>query len=109
MRPLLLADLPAQSHRDAAGRVLLTPWDLDHVEYVRHAFDQTRAYSAGHLQIVLALVRSIRMLRAAVAERDDRAEVVAELDRQVSAALAAAQRCGLDEAEVARLRAAAAR
>src|SRR6185436_19374014 len=48
LRPLLIADLPPQCVRDPQGRVLLTPWDLDHGEYVRHAFDQTRAYGGGH-------------------------------------------------------------
>src|SRR6201999_3111696 len=37
MRPLVQAELPAQAHRDDDGRTLLTPWDLDHAEYVRHA------------------------------------------------------------------------
>lgn len=34
MRPLILGELPAQSVRDEAGRVLLTPLDLDHAEYI---------------------------------------------------------------------------
>ena len=48
MRPLILTELPAQSVRDEAGRVLLTPFDLDHTEYIAHAFDQLRVYAAAH-------------------------------------------------------------
>jgi uncharacterized membrane protein len=48
MRPLILAGLPAQSVRDEARRVLLTPFDLDHAEYIGHAFDQLRLYAAAH-------------------------------------------------------------
>jgi uncharacterized membrane protein len=51
MRPLILAELPAQSVRDEAGRVLLTPFDLDHIEYIGHAFDQLRLYAAAHPQV----------------------------------------------------------
>ena len=48
VRPLILTELPAQSVRDEAGRVLLTPFDLDHTEYIAHAFDQLRVYAAAH-------------------------------------------------------------
>jgi uncharacterized membrane protein len=84
MRPLLLAELPAQSVRDPQGRTLLTPWDLDHVEYVRHAFDQLRVYTAPHPQVQLALVRTIRMLKTACGGVPMRQAVVAALDNQLA-------------------------
>jgi len=89
LRPLLLAELPAQSVRDPAGRILLTPYDLDHPEYIAHAFDQLRHYSAAHQQVVLALIRTVRMLRDACLSAGDRAEVVAALNRQIGLALEA--------------------
>jgi len=110
MRPLLRSDLPAQAHRDSDGRILLTPWDLDHAEYVRHAYGQIRLYAGGHPQVALALVRSLRMLRNAVAERDaDRTTTIDELDRQIEAVLDDAKRAGLADAELAPLHATASR
>jgi len=107
MRPLLLADLPSQTPLCAGGTILLTPWDLDHMEYVRHAFDQLRQYAAGHYQVVLALGRTIRMLRAACAQHGDRDDAIAELDRQLDLLLDAAARAGLSPTEVAQVEAAA--
>ena len=98
MRPLLVADLPAQSVRDGSGRVLLTPWDLDHVEYVRHAFDQIRGYAAPHPQVQLALVRTLRMLRTALSTVNDRESVLDEVNRQLDLAVrGAARACLLPE------------
>ena len=62
---LVHADLPHQSVRAGERRILLTPWDLDHAEYVTHAFAQLRVYAAPHPQVALALVRALRMLRSA--------------------------------------------
>jgi uncharacterized membrane protein len=105
MRPLLLADLPAQAERDRERRVIHTPWDLDHREYVRHAFGQIRVYAAPHPQVALALVRSMRMLRTATAESGrERADAVAELDGQIAAVIADAAKAGLDEIDLAPLR-----
>ena len=42
----------AQCVRCPGGKVLLTPWDLDHLEYVGHAFDQITVYAAPHTQVV---------------------------------------------------------
>jgi uncharacterized membrane protein len=109
MRPLLKAELPAQAQRDAAGRTLLTPWDLDHVEYVRHAYGQIRLYSGAHPQVALTLVRVLRMLRDIAAEDEGRASAVAELDRQLAAVLDAAKRAALPDAEIEPLAAAAGR
>jgi uncharacterized membrane protein len=65
MRRLVQTELPAQSIQDPEGRVLLTPWHLDHAEYVTHAFGQLRVYAAPHPQVATALVRSLRMLQDA--------------------------------------------
>jgi uncharacterized membrane protein len=106
MRPLLLAELPAQCVRCTGDRILLTPWDLDHVEYIGHAFDQFRVYAAEHPQVVLALGRTLRMLRAGCAGSEGRAEVVAALDGQLDALLAAAERAGLTQPDLTRIAAA---
>jgi uncharacterized membrane protein len=108
MRPLLLTELPAQAHRDEDGRVLLTPWDLDHAEYVRHAYGQIRLYAGPHPQVALALVRVLRMLRDVVDGHEvDRPATIDELDRQIAAVLDDAKRAGLAETELAPLHAAA--
>ena len=108
MRPLLVAELPAQAVRDAHGRILLTPWDLEHVEYVRHAFDQIRLYAAPHPQVQQAVVRTLRMLTAACSTVEDRGAVLAELDRQRALAAAGTARAGLLPEDQARVAAAAA-
>ncbi|MEU4243615.1 DUF2254 domain-containing protein [Actinoplanes sp. NPDC026619] len=109
MRPLLHADLPAQAQRDDDGRTLLTPWDLDHAEYVRHAYGQIRLYAGAHPQVALTLVRTLRMLRDVTAELADREAAVAELDRQLAATIDDARRAGLPDAELAPLTGAAGR
>jgi uncharacterized membrane protein len=103
MRPLLLADLPAQSVRCAGGQILLTPWDLDHVEYVGRAFAQIRGYAAPHAHVVLAMGRTLRMLRAACAGMPDRADVVVALDHELNSLLDAARRAALTPEELARI------
>lgn len=101
MRPLLVAELPAQAVRDDAGRTLLTPFDLDHAEYVAHAFGQLRRYAAGHPQIVLALVRVLRMLGAACTMTEGRDTASAALDRELAEIVKAARAAGLTEDELA--------
>jgi uncharacterized membrane protein len=108
MRPLLRADLPAQAERDADGRVLLTPWELDHAEYVRHAYGQVRLYAGPHPQVALTLVRVLRMLRDVAAGSGGREAAVTELDRQLEAVLADVRRSGLPDSEIEPLTAAAA-
>jgi uncharacterized membrane protein len=103
MRPLILADLPAQTQRDAAGRILLSPWNLDHAEYVRHAFGQVRRYAANHPYVVTALIRSMRMLRD-VATEAGRESVVEALDAEISATLAEAHQAGLTDADLGAIR-----
>ena len=109
MRPLLRADLPAQAQRDADGRTLLTPWDLDHAEYVAHAYGQIRLYAGAHPQVALTLVRVLRMLRDVTAEETGRTGALAELDRQLAAVLADAERAGLPATELEPLTKAAGR
>lgn len=108
MRPLLLAELPAQCVRDPHGRILLTPWDLDHPEYVRHAFDQLRVYTAPHPQVQLALVRTLRMLKTACDGVAGRRAVVAALDDQLALAVQGGGRAGLLPTDQARIETAAA-
>ncbi len=108
MRPLLSAELPPQAVRDEAGRVLLTPWDLDHAEYVRHAFDQLRRYASTHPEVLLALLRTIRMLRAACVVSGGRPLAQAALDAQVGAVLHEAAAAGLSDEDLDRLRTAVA-
>jgi uncharacterized membrane protein len=87
MRPLLIAPQPPQCVRDSAGRVLLTPDDLDKGEYVKHAFGQLRHYASGHPAVLMALARTLRMLREACVTPsgrpaiDDVAGAVAEIDQ----------------------------
>jgi uncharacterized membrane protein len=107
MRPLLLADLPAQSLRDSQGRILLTPWDLDHTEYVHHAFDQVRIYAAPHPQVQTALVRTMRMLKLACLAVADREPVVTALEDQLRLAIHACTKAGVLPEDQARVEAAA--
>jgi uncharacterized membrane protein len=107
LRPLVQAELPAQAHRDHVGRSLLTPWDLDHAEYVRHAYGQIRLYAGSHPQVALTLVRVLRMLRDTLADRDDRAATLTEIDRQLEAVIDDARRAGLPDSELAPLQQAA--
>jgi uncharacterized membrane protein len=88
MRPLVLAELPAQSVRDSAGRVLLTPFDLNHAEYIGHAFDQLRVYAAAHPQVLMAIARTQRMLRGACLLTGGREEVITALDQQLALTVA---------------------
>lgn len=107
MRPLVVAELPAQAVRDGQNRILLTPWDLDHAEYVEHAFGQLRVYGAPHAQLCMALVRALGMLRDAATDAGRR-DAVAALDGQLALTLHGAERAGLLPADLDRLRALAA-
>lgn len=89
MRPLVLADLPAQSVIDKVGRILLTPFDLDHKEYIAHAFDQLRLYAAPHPQVLMAIARTLRMLRAACVLTGGREEIIEALDHELELTVAA--------------------
>lgn len=103
LRPLLLTELPPQVLVVENGTTLLRPWDLDHSEYVRHAFEQLRLYAAPHPQVAIALVRSMRMLWEAV-EGADRPEAQKELERQLALTLQGCERASLlpDDLEAVR-------
>ncbi len=88
MRPLVLTELPAQSAGDTAGRTLLTPFDLDHAEYLGHAFDQLRLYATAHPQVLTAIARTQRMLRGACLLRGGREEIITVLDKQLALTVA---------------------
>jgi uncharacterized membrane protein len=103
LRPLVQADLPDQSVSAGERRILLTPWDLDHAEYVTHAFAQLRVYAAPHPQVALALIRAMRMLRSA----SRHADASRALDRQLELTLAACERSPMHPADLDDLRAAA--
>ncbi|MCI0671237.1 MAG: DUF2254 domain-containing protein [Myxococcaceae bacterium] len=106
LRTLLLEKLPPQVERARNGTVLLTPWELDAHEYVRHAYEQLRRASASHAHVSLALVRGLRMLLEAV-EDAGRPELRAELQRQLDLALKGTERSGLLPEDVATVRAVA--
>ncbi len=105
MRPLVQTDLPAQVVAAGDGRVLLTPWELDHAEYVSHAFGQLRVYAAPHAQVALALVRALCMLRTASTQP----LATRELEHQLDLTLQACERASLLPADLEMNRAASAR
>ena len=74
--------------RDNAGRVLLTPFDLDHTEYIGHAFDQLRIYAAAHPQVLTAIVRTLRMLRGACLLAGGHEKIITALDTQLALTVA---------------------
>lgn len=106
LRPLLLTELPPQVRVAANGSVLLRPWDLDHAEYVRHAFEQLRVYAAPHPQVAIALGRSLRMLWEAV-EGAGRPDAQRELEHQLDLMLQGCERAGLLPADLEAVREAA--
>jgi len=103
MRPLVQTDLPAQSVAADDGRVVLTPWELDHAEYVTHAFGQLRVYATAHPQVATALVRALCMLRAASTQP----LATAALDHQLELTLQACERVALLPADLEMIHAAA--
>jgi len=103
LRRLLLSDLPPQVLRDRHGSVLLRPWDLDHGEFIDHAYDQMRYAAAASSAVAITLVRSLRMLMEAVTEAG-RPHLVPALRRQLDLTLAAVEATDLlaaDKAAVA--------
>lgn len=105
MRPLLLAELPAQ-HTERAGKTLLTPWDIDHNEYIRHAFDQVRQAAAHQSSVAMALVRTLRMLIDVSAAHGHHRHVPA-LQDEIELTLAGCAAAGLLPADLAAIRTAA--
>jgi hypothetical protein len=82
------------------GSVLWWTWDLDHAEYVRHAFGQLRVYATHHPQVAIAIVRSLRMLREAEIQ-SNRKDALREIDRQLALTLKGCERAGLLEEDLA--------
>jgi uncharacterized membrane protein len=66
LRTVLATALAPPALKDEAGRVLVQPWNLDHDEYVDHAFDQLRQTCLDQPDVVAALLRVLRMLIAHV-------------------------------------------
>ncbi len=62
LRRLLSAGLAPPAVQDAQGRVLVQPWNLDHDEFVAHAFDQLRQRCLDQPDVAAALLRVLRML-----------------------------------------------
>jgi uncharacterized membrane protein len=62
LRRLLTADLPPEALKGPGGRILLRPWELNHTEYLNHAFDQLREAAPAQPQVAAALLRTLRML-----------------------------------------------
>jgi uncharacterized membrane protein len=100
MRRLVQTDLPAQAVRADGGRILLSPWELDHGEYVNHAFGQLRHYGAGHTQVALALVRSLCMLRSVSTQPT----ATVALDHQLELTMQACERAQLLPADLETIR-----
>ncbi|MFC4554568.1 DUF2254 domain-containing protein [Georgenia faecalis] len=107
MRELLVTDF-ARAVTDGRGRVFVRPWDLDHTEYIAHAFDQLRQAAPPQPQVVAALLRVLRMLIAHV-EQAGRPEHVPALRAQIDLLLDGVDaQSGLHPHDVARLHAMAA-
>lgn len=103
LRPLVTATLPAQAVAAPGGRVLLTPWDLDRTEYITHGFGQLRIYAAAHPQVVIAIVRALRMLREAAASAGN-ADAAAACDTELKLTLECAERANLLPADLEQVR-----
>lgn len=82
LRQVLTSPLGPQVVGDARNRVLIRPWDLNHAEYVDHAFDELRQAGAGQLRVVAALMRVLRMLIAHM-EAEGHPEHIPTLQRQI--------------------------
>ncbi|MGM0931104.1 MAG: DUF2254 domain-containing protein [Actinomycetota bacterium] len=90
LRTVLTAPLAPEALKDEAGRVLVQPWNLDHDEYIDHAFDQLRQTSLDQPEVVAALLRVLRMLIAHV-HAEGHPEHAAALERQKQLLLEAAR------------------
>ncbi len=82
LRSVLISPLAPTTLTDDAGRVLIQPWNLNHEEYIEHAFDQVRQTCLTQPAVAAALLRVLRMLIAFVQEQGHPAHVGA-LRRQM--------------------------
>jgi uncharacterized membrane protein len=89
LRRLLTAGLAPPAVQDDQGRVLVQPWNLDHDEFVAHAFSQLRQRCLDQPDVAAALLRVLRMLDTHVhAEgHPERAAALAEQQRLLLEAL----------------------
>lgn len=83
LRRILTTDLAPEALKDDAGRVLVQPWNLDHEEYVDHAFDQLRQSCLDQPEVASALLRVLRMLITHVND-NGHPERAAALHRQMN-------------------------
>jgi uncharacterized membrane protein len=81
LRRILTAPLAPPALRDENGRVLVQPWNLDHDEYVDHAFDQLRQACLDQPHVAATMLRVLRMLIGHV-EAEGVPERVPALSRQ---------------------------
>lgn len=91
LRRVLSSPLPAAAVTGSAGRVLLRPWELDHEEYIAHAFDQLRHFATEQIQVATVMLRTLKMLEEQ-AEQEQRTHQVAALKRQTDLLLEALDR-----------------
>lgn len=82
LRRVLPSPLPSTVISGPSGRVLLRPWELNHDEYIAHAFDQLRHLAPDQIQVAAALLRTLKMLEEQ-ARHDKRSDHVTALNRQV--------------------------
>ena len=105
LRRLMVAGLAPPAIQDAQGRVLVQPWNLNHEEYVAHAFDQLRQRCLDQPDVAAALLRVLRMLSIHV-HNEGHPERAAALDEQQRLLLESlANQPGLHPEDLARLQA----
>jgi uncharacterized membrane protein len=105
LRTLLTVPLGPPALQDNDGRVLVQPWNLDHDEFVAHAFDQLRQTCLDQPEVAATLLRVLRMLIAHV-EAEEQAQRAPALHRQMRMLLEALQdQPGLHPEDLQRLQA----
>lgn len=63
LRRILPSPLPPNAVQGPEGRVLLRPWELNHEEYLAHAFDQLRHLAPAQPQVAATMMRTLQMLQ----------------------------------------------
>ena len=71
LRKLLTVPLRPPALQDKDGRVLVQPWNLDHNEFIAHAFDQLRQTCLDQPEVAATLLRVLRMLIAHVDDEEN--------------------------------------
>lgn len=94
LRRLLVIELPPPVRSGPDGRLLLRPFALGHAEYVAHAYNQVRLAAAPHPAVCIAILRTLRMLTAAVQDSGHHG-VVEPLRRQIALTIAGCEQAGL--------------